>query len=88
MAVAGGLRIHLAGAQDSVSSGRLYSDVGYPDLKVVDQILLGGDEYQDSFAGKLAEVEIYHYALSADVIGDKFKAYQQMLAFQGTDGRK
>lgn len=59
-----------------------------PDLKVVDQILLGGDEYQDSFAGKLAEVEIYHYALSADAIGDKFKAYQQMPAFQGTDGKK
>ncbi|MDE7183878.1 MAG: LamG domain-containing protein, partial [Lachnospiraceae bacterium] len=59
-----------------------------PDLKVVDQILLGGDEYQDSFAGKLAELEIYHYALSADVIAEKFQAYQQMPAFQGTDGKK
>lgn len=75
--------------------GKLYfnglmvgSKENMPDLKVVDQILLGGDEYQDSFAGKLAGVEIYHYALSAEVIEEKFKAYQQMPGFQGTDGRK
>ena len=59
-----------------------------PDLKVADQILLGGDEYQNSFAGKLAGLEIYHYAVSAEVIGEKFKAYQQMPAYQGPGGRK
>ncbi len=59
-----------------------------PDLKVADQILLGGDEYQDSFAGRLAGLEIYHYAVSAEVIEEKFKAYQQMPSYEEPDGRK
>lgn len=59
-----------------------------PDLKVVQQIMLGGDEYQESFEGKLAGVEIYHYALSADSIGEKFRQFQSMPSYQGTDGRK
>lgn len=59
-----------------------------PDLKVADQIWLGGDEYQDSFAGRLAGLEIYHYAVSAELIEEKFKAYQQMPSYEGPDGRK
>lgn len=59
-----------------------------PDLKVVNQIMLGGDEYQESFAGKLAGFEIYHYALSADSIGEKFRQFQRMPSYRGTDGRK
>lgn len=59
-----------------------------PDLKVVEQVMLGGDEYQESFVGKLSGFEIYHYALSADSIGEKFRQFQGMPAYQGTDGRK
>lgn len=59
-----------------------------PDLKVVNQVVLGGDEYQDSFQGKLAGLEIYHYALSADKIEEKFEAFQNMPSYQGTDGKK
>lgn len=59
-----------------------------PDLKVVNQVMLGGDEYQDSFRGMLAGLEIYHYALSADKVEEKFEAYQAMPAYLGTDGRK
>lgn len=59
-----------------------------PDLKVVDQIMLGGDEYQESFAGKLAGFEIYHYALSADSIKEKFRQFQSMPSYQGTGGKK
>ncbi|MDE7324133.1 MAG: EAL domain-containing protein [Lachnospiraceae bacterium] len=59
-----------------------------PDLKVVNQVILGGDEYQDSFQGKLAGLEIYHYALSADKVEEKFEKYQGMPYYQGTDGRK
>lgn len=59
-----------------------------PDLKVVNQIMLGGDEYQNSYEGKLAGFEIYHYVLPAEKIEEKFRQYQKMPSFMGTDGRK
>lgn len=59
-----------------------------PNLKVVDQIMLGGDEYQNSYEGKLAGLEIYHYVLSAEQIEKRFREYQNMPSFLGTDGRK
>lgn len=59
-----------------------------PDLKVVNQVVLGGDEYQNSYKGKLAGLEIYHYVLSAEKIGEKFRQYQSMPSFSGPDGRK
>ena len=59
-----------------------------PNLKVVNQIVLGGDEYQNSYKGMLAGLEIYYYVLSAGTIEDKFKTYQREPSFLGTDGRK
>ncbi len=59
-----------------------------PDLKIPEQFMIGGDEYQNSFKGKFAGLEIYHYVLSAEQIAEKFHAYQQEPSFQGTDGRK
>ncbi len=59
-----------------------------PNLKVVKQVMAGGDEYQKSYAGKLAGLEIYHYVLDAKEIEEKFTEYQKNASFLGTDGRK
>ncbi|MDE6389127.1 MAG: EAL domain-containing protein [Lachnospiraceae bacterium] len=59
-----------------------------PNLKIVEQITIGGDEYQNSYEGKLAGLEIHHYVLSAEQIEEKFRSYQQEPSFLGTDGRK
>lgn len=59
-----------------------------PNLKIVEQIMIGGDEYQNSYEGKLAGLEIHHYVLSAEQIEEKFRRYQQEPSFLGTDGRK
>lgn len=59
-----------------------------PNLKVVHQIFLGGDEYQQSYRGKIAGLEIYHYVLPAEEIERKFKEYQNEPTFLGTEGRK
>lgn len=59
-----------------------------PNLKIVEQIMIGGDEYQNSYEGKLAGFEIHHYVLSAEQIQEKFKSYQQEPLFLGTGGRK
>lgn len=59
-----------------------------PNLKVANQIFLGGDEYQESYRGRLAGLEIYHCVLSAEEIERKFKEYQSDPTFLGTEGRK
>lgn len=59
-----------------------------PNLKIVEQVMVGGDEYQNSYEGKLAGLEIHHHVLSAEQIEEKFKNYQQEPSFLGTDGRK
>lgn len=59
-----------------------------PNLKIVEQIMIGGDEYQNSYEGKLAGLEVYHCVLSAEQIEEKFKDYQREPSFLGTDGRK
>lgn len=59
-----------------------------PGLKVVEKIMLGGDEYQDSFQGKLAGVEFYHYVISAEFVQKKFQMFQKDETFLGTDGKK
>ena len=50
--------------------------------------MLGGDEYQKSFQGKLAGVEFYHYVISAEFVQKKFQMFQKDATFLGTDGRK
>lgn len=59
-----------------------------PNLKVANQICIGGDEYQESYRGRLAGLEIYHCVLPAEEIERKFKEYQSDPTFLGTDGRK
>lgn len=59
-----------------------------PNLKVANQIFLGGDEYQESYQGKLAGLEIYHCVLPAEEIERKFKEYQSDPTFLGPEGRK
>lgn len=59
-----------------------------PNLKIVEQVMVGGDEYQNSYEGKLAGLEIHHHVLSAEQIEEEFKNYQQEPSFLGTDGRK
>ncbi len=59
-----------------------------PNLKIVEQFMIGGDEYQNSYEGKLAGLEIHHYVLSTEQIEEKFRSYQQEQSFLGTDGRK
>ncbi len=59
-----------------------------PNLKAANQICIGGDEYQESYRGKLAGLEIYHCVLPAEEIERKFKEYQSDPTFLGTDGRK
>lgn len=59
-----------------------------PGLKVVEKIMLGGDEYQKSFQGRLAGVEFYHYVISAEFVQKKFQMFQKDGTFLGTDGRK
>ncbi len=59
-----------------------------PNLKVPNQIMLGGDEYQNSYEGKLAGLEIYHYVISAEKVEEKFREFQSNPSFLGTSGRK
>lgn len=59
-----------------------------PNLKVVKQIFVGGDEYQESYRGRLAGLEIHHRVLSAEEIEQKYKEYQDNATFLGTKGRK
>ena len=59
-----------------------------PNLKVPERVVIGGDEYQKSFHGKVAGLEIYHCVLPEEEIERKFKAYQSNPTFLGTKGRK
>lgn len=59
-----------------------------PCLKVAKAVVLGGDEYRNSYKGKVAGLEIYHYVISAEQIQDKFLEYQKDVTFLGTTGRK
>ena len=59
-----------------------------PCLKVAKAFILGGDEYQNSFKGKIAGLEIYHYVISAEYVQEKFLEFQKDKTFLGTDGRK
>ena len=59
-----------------------------PGLKVAQKVMLGGDEYQRSFRGRIAGLAFYHRVLSAEQIQQNFLAYQRDMTFQGTDGRK
>lgn len=59
-----------------------------PNLKVPEQIIIGGDEYQKSFHGKVAGLEIYHCVLPEAEIERKFRAFQSDPTFLGTKGKK
>lgn len=59
-----------------------------PNLKVPDRVVIGGDEYQRSYHGKVAGLEIYHCVLPEEEIERKFKAYQSDPTFLGTKGKK
>ena len=59
-----------------------------PNLKVPEKVVIGGDEYQKSFHGKVAGLEIYHCVLPEAEIERKFKAYQSDPTFLGTKGKK
>lgn len=59
-----------------------------PNLKVPDRVIIGGDEYQKSYHGKLAGLEIYHCVLPEEEIERKFKEFQSDPTFLGTKGRK
>ena len=57
-------------------------------LTAPEQIILGGDEYQKSFHGKVAGLEIYHCVLPEAEIERKFRAFQSDPTFLGTKGKK
>lgn len=59
-----------------------------PCLKVANSVVLGGDEYQNSFKGRIAGLEIYHYVISAEDVQERFLEYQRDETFLGTEGRK
>lgn len=59
-----------------------------PCLKLAQKVMLGGDEYQKSFEGRIGGLEIYHYVISASHVQNKFLEYQSDKTFLGTDGRK
>lgn len=59
-----------------------------PNLKVANRVWLGGDEYQQSYHGRVAGLEIYHCVLPAEEIERKFREYQCDPTFRGTEGRK
>jgi len=59
-----------------------------PCLKVVKEVIVGGDDYQVSYEGKLAALEFYHYAMTAENILRKFNAYKEMPSYMGPKGKK
>lgn len=59
-----------------------------PNLKVPERVIIGGDEYQKPFHGKVAGLEIYHCVLPTEEIERKFRAYQSDPTFLGTKGKK
>lgn len=59
-----------------------------PNLKVPERVVIGGDEYQKSFHGKVAGLEIYHCVLPEAEIERKFRAFQSDPTFLGTKGKK
>ena len=58
-----------------------------PNLKVPERVVIGGDEYQKSFHGKVAGLEIYHCVLPEAEIARKFQAFQNDPTFLGTKGK-
>ena len=59
-----------------------------PTLKLVEKILLGGDDYQSSYEGLISELRFYHYPMTAEQINELFVTYQKQCHFQGTHGKK
>lgn len=59
-----------------------------PNLKVPERVVIGGDEYQKSFHGKVAGLEIYHCVLHEEEIERKFREFQSDPTFLGTKGKK
>lgn len=59
-----------------------------PNLKVPQQVILGGDEYQKSYRGRIAGFEIYHCVLPEEEIERRFRDFQSSPTFQGTKGKK
>ncbi len=59
-----------------------------PNLKVPNRVVIGGDEYQKSYQGRIAGLEIHHCVLPAQEIERRFKEYQSDPTFLGSKGRK
>lgn len=59
-----------------------------PNLKVPNRVVIGGDEYQKSYQGRIAGLEIHHCVLPAQEIERRFKEYQNDPTFLGSKGRK
>ena len=59
-----------------------------PTLKLIEKILLGGDDYQASYEGLISELRFYHYPMTAEQIKELFTTYQKQPHFQGTQGKK
>ncbi|HAU88221.1 MAG TPA: hypothetical protein DCW90_22925 [Lachnospiraceae bacterium] len=61
---------------------------GVPNLKLVENIYIGGDEYQSSFKGLISGLEFYHYPMTADQIHELYVSFQKQPSFQGSEGKK
>lgn len=59
-----------------------------PCLKVVKEIIIGGDDYQVSYEGRLSGLEFYRYAMTPENIQRKYNEYKEIPSYRGPKGRK
>lgn len=59
-----------------------------PCLKVAKEVIIGGDDYQISYEGKIAGLEFHHYAMSPENIQRKYNEYKEIPSYRGPKGRK
>ena len=56
-----------------------------PNLKVLKQIFIGGDDYQESYKGLLSGLEIHHRVLSEEEIEQKYQMCAERFSLSNTE---
>lgn len=76
----------LTGMAKLYFNGNLKNSRGHaPNLKVLKQIFIGGDDYQESYKGLLSGLEIHHRVLSEEEIEQKYQMCAESFSLSNTE---
>lgn len=59
-----------------------------PCLKVAKEVIIGGDDYQVSYEGRISGLEFRHYVMTPENIQRKYNEYKEIPSYKGPKGRK